>query len=566
MNSRENGSGVTVKIVLSVSILVLAVSVLVLAVSVLLLVARFDWVDSLSHRLERLSAAYLLDQMDDKDFTWLNGPGAPGHATKILARWVQVVPAGSSECWLAMGDGKDEKDRKSSDFGSCPYDFLVRAVVTKGAKCPGIEVEVAFADGRTIRDKVVALRKRNFRPQPGLDKVQVCQVRLNGGKNPLSVTFPDKKTIDVTSRWPEGAGPRNIVAFGDTGCRADDHQRCVKEKWRFAQLAKQVVDDTRPNSVIPDLVLYLGDFMYVKFDAWDTWKASFFDPAAPLLSAAPWIMVRGNHERCGEFGDTPHGYYLFFNTGAAKNCENNTTAGDLELTDTYAVDLSDTHRVIVADSAISFATDVRDLREKEAIEVADRDQAVFDEVKRMLGQVKHLAHGQTGKTVWLATHVPVFALEECNKDDWKKKKYDSTKKCSIISSDDIYDADSPETSAMMRVAWNSVEMVKEGTGISTILAADRHLFQAIDAGDMSPLQITVGTGGVNLDPHPLADAESPPCRPKERVEAPPSNLRSERVPGFARNWRHCSLEAFGYLVAKNTNGGTFKMTFKALSE
>lgn len=555
MNSRENGSGVTVKVVLSVSILVLAVSVL-------LLVARSDWADSLSHRLERLSAAYLPDQMDDKDFTWLNGPGAPGHATKILARWVQVVPAGSSECWLAMGDGKDEKDRKSSDFGSCPYDFLVRAVVTKGAKCPGIEVEVAFADGRTIRDKVLALRKRNFRPPPGLDKVQVCQVRLNRGKNPLSITFPDKKTIDVTSRWPEGTGPRNIVAFGDTGCRADDHQRCVKSEWRFAQLAKQVVDDTRPNSVIPDLVLYLGDFMYVKFDAWDTWKASFFDPAAPLLSAAPWIMVRGNHERCGEFGDTPHGYYLFFDTGAAKNCEN-----DLELTDTFAVDLSETHRVIVADSAISFATDVQVLRKEKAKEVADADQAVFDEVKRMLGQVKQLAHGQTGKTVWLATHVPIFALEECNKDDWKKKKYDFTKKC-IISDHDIYAADSPETSAMMRVAWNNVGMVEKKTDISTILAGDRHLFQVIRTDDKSPLQITVGTGGVELDPHPLnsdkgpEDNDTADCPPEGTLEKLPGN----GLPAFTRDWRHCSLKDFGYLVAKKTNDGTFKMTFKALSE
>jgi hypothetical protein len=35
---------------------------------------------------------------------------------------------------------------------------------------------------------------------------------------------------------------------------------------------------------------------------WDTWKADFFDPAQALLKAAPWVMVRGNHETCTRAG------------------------------------------------------------------------------------------------------------------------------------------------------------------------------------------------------------------------------------------------------------------------
>ena len=31
---------------------------------------------------------------------------------------------------------------------------------------------------------------------------------------------------------------------------------------------------------------------------WDAWNADFFAPARPLLAAAPWIVVRGNHESC----------------------------------------------------------------------------------------------------------------------------------------------------------------------------------------------------------------------------------------------------------------------------
>jgi hypothetical protein len=32
---------------------------------------------------------------------------------------------------------------------------------------------------------------------------------------------------------------------------------------------------------------------------WRAWQDDFFDPAQPLLQAAPWIFVRGNHEGCG---------------------------------------------------------------------------------------------------------------------------------------------------------------------------------------------------------------------------------------------------------------------------
>src|SRR6516165_4212442 len=63
----------------------------------------------------------------------------------------------------------------------------------------------------------------------------------------------------------------------------------------------------------PDLVLHVGDYQYREnkcpvdiagcVDAgwgygWDTWDADLFTPGAALLAAAPWIMVRGNHEEC----------------------------------------------------------------------------------------------------------------------------------------------------------------------------------------------------------------------------------------------------------------------------
>ncbi len=36
---------------------------------------------------------------------------------------------------------------------------------------------------------------------------------------------------------------------------------------------------------------------------WDVWNADFFEPAAPLLANAPWLVVRGNHENCARAGE-----------------------------------------------------------------------------------------------------------------------------------------------------------------------------------------------------------------------------------------------------------------------
>ena len=73
----------------------------------------------------------------------------------------------------------------------------------------------------------------------------------------------------------------------------------------------------------PDLVIHVGDYHY-REDAcpaghagcagspfgygFDAWNADFFGPAAPLLAAAPWVMVRGNHEDCSRAGE---GWFRF---------------------------------------------------------------------------------------------------------------------------------------------------------------------------------------------------------------------------------------------------------------
>ncbi len=86
-------------------------------------------------------------------------------------------------------------------------------------------------------------------------------------------------------------------------------------QWPFAAIARKAAD------LKPDLVIHVGDYLYrgervsgelmpdvrgTPFgDNWPEkkrWAADFFTPAQPLLAAAPWVFVRGNHEDCQRAG------------------------------------------------------------------------------------------------------------------------------------------------------------------------------------------------------------------------------------------------------------------------
>jgi hypothetical protein len=125
----------------------------------------------------------------------------------------------------------------------------------------------------------------------------------------------------------------SVVAFGDTGCRlkANKASRSANPEhdedrgkfqdcnnpslWPFGQIATTIAAGK------PDLVIHVGDYLYRESpcpprdqgcagspygDDWQSWRADFFAPAALALRAAPWIVVRGNHEICSRAG---HGYF-----------------------------------------------------------------------------------------------------------------------------------------------------------------------------------------------------------------------------------------------------------------
>src|SRR5262245_38585115 len=193
-----------------------------------------------------------------------------------------------------------------------PQGALARAVVAEGSACPAITV-----DG--------AQRPMSVRAEPDtMFRVRVCEALLPPTATSASLT---DRPLPLPKRTLA-----SIAAFGDTGCRLKSSQLSAKgkgkdtdddedsgkfqdcdipSKWPFAQLAASVA------AAKPDLVIHVGDYLYRQSacppgdagcagspygDDWPTWKADFFAPAAPALLAAPWIVVRGNHEICKRAG------------------------------------------------------------------------------------------------------------------------------------------------------------------------------------------------------------------------------------------------------------------------
>jgi hypothetical protein len=180
-----------------------------------------------------------------------------------LSAWVQLVDGGVAE---------------------------VRAVVSEGA-CPE-----ASLDGSP---RPMAVRAE---PDAAAFPQTVCSLAL-----PKSV-----RTVQVAEhRLPvPAARVDRILIMGDTGCRLQGLkiQDCNDPRaWPFALVVQRAAAEK------PDLVIHVGDYYYRETacpplykgcvgsphgDLWPSWQADFFDPARPLLDAAPWVFARGNHESC----------------------------------------------------------------------------------------------------------------------------------------------------------------------------------------------------------------------------------------------------------------------------
>jgi predicted phosphodiesterase len=315
-----------------------------------------------------------------------------------------------------------------------------RAIVEPGA-CPSIQV-----DG-----KAQAMTERAAPTQAFPDLV--CSAPL-----PASARKVSLEGVRLPRAKPR---PKRIVILGDTGCRLKGKiaQSCSYPDWPFAEVSRMAAAKR------PDLVIHVGDYYYRENacpagvagcagspfgDKSATWRAELFEPAKPLLTAAPWIFARGNHEDCARGGA---GWFRQLDAAPeVRTCP--------AQSDTFAVDLTGV-RVLVVDGSD-----------------ADDRAAPADKVAAFSTRLQGRLGGQTGTRTWLLTHRPV----------WYAARKGEALSDGLIN-------------ATERAALAQTDL----PGVDLVISGHVHNFSALDAGPARPAQLIAGTGGDNLDdiPPPL---------------------------------------------------------------
>jgi hypothetical protein len=180
---------------------------------------------------------------------------------------------------------------------------------------------------------------------------------------------------------------------------------------------------------------------------WEAWNADFFAPAAPLLAAAPWVMVRGNHEDCSRAGE---GWFRFMDRQPMeRTCR--------DLTGVFVAQLGDFGVVVVDDAK---AADPKG--DPSALVSVLRDQ-----LTAVLAKVPAEA--------WMVSHRPSNSMRSAG---------GSTEKAEKDEVDNFV-----QERALGAIMPRGVRMTAAG---------HIHFFQAVDFGGARPPQLVVGTGGDNL--------------------------------------------------------------------
>jgi hypothetical protein len=326
-----------------------------------------------------------------------------------------------------------------------PQGAVARAVLAEGSACPAITI-----DG--------AQRPMSVRAQPdAMFRVLVCEALIPPTAAAASLA---DRPLPLPKRTLA-----SIAAFGDTGCRlkaskgsgkgkdADDDedsgkfQDCdIPSKWPFAQLAASVA------AAKPDLVIHVGDYLYREScppgdagcarspyrDDWPTWKADFFAPAAPALLAAPWIVLRGNHEICKRAGA---GYFRLLDPTPAQ-----APPPCIDVMPQFTVTMGE-QAFIVFDSS-------------NAADKCPCDPAAY---------AAQFAAMRPAAGTWLLTHRPI----------WGFRSHGRTLNATLQQA---------------LAQWNG----RPPDGIALVLAGHIHLAEVLSFADKRSPQFVLGTGGTQL--------------------------------------------------------------------
>ncbi len=351
------------------------------------------------------------------------------------ARDSATPPAAALATWVVMG----------------PSGVAIARVITKHATCPTI----------TLGTQSQPMRVR-AQPSPSNFPVLVCETIIPPGT--LSAVI-EGRPLPLPK-----VNPQRIAVVADTGCRLRPgvaFQACNDpQAWPWERIARSAA------AWKPDLVIHIGDYLYRQDpcpagnagcagspwgDNWDTWHADFFAPAATLLRAAPWVMVRGNHEECNRAG---HGWFRFLDPHLP-------ALGCRDYTAPYVVPAGAVQLLIFDSSR------------------AKDETAPPETVKVFAAQFAALNEAAT-TNAWLITHHPVWGIgwPDPVKERTHLKKLNSTQ----------------------QAASGNVL----APGVTVVLASHLHFFEMLSFANGRPPTFIIGNGGTALIPPlklPLAGME-----------------------------------------------------------
>lgn len=325
----------------------------------------------------------------------------------VLAGCAATVRAPAVEdAWMVRGAGTALQARALVRGNVCPtLDVDGHAVAMR------LRVPAADVPARPVAQGV---------SKPARFALSVCEAELAPAAREVRAG-----TIALEAH---GGAARRIVVIGDTGCRMKQSEGLFQPcgdgaAWPFAQVARSAA------ALHPDLVLHVGDYHYRESPCpagvavcsgspWgfgqDTWSADFFNPARPLLRAAPWVFVRGNHEVCARAGQ---GWFRFLDAApwtAVRSCDDPDQDAAARRTAPYAVALDAHTSLIVFDSSTP-ADGAPELAEEFAAADAlahSASHAVFASHHPVLG----LGLPAKGKPIRPATPAMLAALQSARGD------------------------------------------------------------------------------------------------------------------------------------------------------
>ena len=347
------------------------------------------------------------------------------------------------------------------------YKTLARYAEPSGGSCPHI-----ILDG--VRHRMM------HRVPTGSFNALICETTV-----PASVHAASIGTVKLPlPKWKNNTSPR-VAVIGDTGCRikkgSDDPtqttgaanwnlQNCQSPKdWPFQEVA------TSSAATNPDLVIHVGDYLYREKncagvngcpggpagDTFETWEADFFTPARKLLSAAPWVVVRGNHENCARAGN---GWFSLLDPRSLPTCE--------DFTAPYLIQAGTLSLAILDDST---ATDAACRPDDAAC------TAQFGiEAGKYTEQFRAISSWNL-KEAWLLSHRPIW---------------------SVIKGGDGLQV----LNAVLETAWDHARP----QGVELLLAGHTHVFEMIGFTKESghATQLVIGNSGTKLAPKIKFDPKS----------------------------------------------------------